>query len=82
MQINPIKNGIVIDHIASGNSMEIYDLFYIKIGQHEGILFPKSFFSAVCGRGNPVCPGKRIDEEKIIVKAAVAGSILYGFSQA
>lgn len=30
MNIDSIRNGIVIDHIASGNSMEIYDLLNLE----------------------------------------------------
>ena len=30
MNIDSIKNGIVIDHIASGNSMEIYELLKLE----------------------------------------------------
>ena len=36
MRIGQIENGIVLDHITAGNSMNIYNTFYDRTG-YEGV---------------------------------------------
>ena len=44
MRIGQIENGIVLDHITAGNSMNIYNTFYDRtgyegVGQAEAVIF-------------------------------------------
>ena len=60
MKIDPIKNGIVIDHIEAGKGMEVYN--FLKLGELDcSVALIKNVFSKKTGKKDIIKIDSEID---------------------